>query len=129
MAVSPGYRPPNMEVQEKNRLYGETMRDFSLFELFEALSQAEVCQIEAAANSGKDVLRADISDLARSCRYNAEVYDDQTEDLIAESAALMALIQASRSDAGHESAERVRLLRSARATAALAVRALSKLIM
>lgn len=106
-----------MEALERNRQYGEALREFTVEELLELLSGAEAKQIDADANAGKDILQADVSESAMMCRFNRGTYDDYdgAEDFMYESTALASLTRLSQTLGTHEAGERVRLLRSARA--------------
>lgn len=114
MAAFPGSRAPDMAKKELEASYSAALREFEPQEIQSLMTPHEAFVVDEAANKKLDVLKADISPEALALRMNRAVYDDEAEDYIAESDALIELIKLSRLDASHEGAERVRLLRSAR---------------
>jgi hypothetical protein len=115
MAASPGNRAPDMAKRELEASYSAALREFEPEEVLSLISIGEASFINLVSTmEGGDVLATGVSDSALSLRMNRAVYDDDAEDFIAESDALLELIKRSRQDASHEGAERVRLLRSAR---------------
>ena len=95
--------------------YANQLLEIPFEELPERISLKEANRIDSAADEGKDILGIGLSDSALDTRFNRAVYDDEVEDFIAASTALGKLITRIRETGLHPDAERVRLLRSARA--------------
>jgi hypothetical protein len=114
MASSPGYRAPDMAKAETEAHYGDEFREFEVDDVLERMSIGEALFVDMVANMGGDIMRTGISENALLLRMNRAFYDDPVEDFIAESSVLLRLIAESRKASGHDDAERVRLLRSAR---------------
>lgn len=118
--------------QELDMIYGRELREFSDEELLSLMSLDEAVLIETTACAGGDILLTSVSDEALMCRFNRRDYDeiDGMEDTIyndvpfrethdgvegAQAYVVLAgLISDKQKLDDHESAERVRLLRSSR---------------
>lgn len=115
MAISPGSSTPNQTKAQENEKYANSVVDMSIETLVESMSLPEAFIIDTLAHMGTDVLNAHITTAAFSMRLNKNIYTDEMEDYIFGSEALQEYVADTRREGSRQSAERVRLLRSARA--------------
>ncbi len=115
MAISPRRTVADSTKAQENAEYANSIVEFPLDALIESMTLPEAFIIDTYAHLGADVLGATVSTKALTMRLNKAVFDDETEDYIFGSDALVAYIAEMRKVESRESAERVRLLRSARA--------------
>lgn len=113
MAISPGNRYIDTGAREREAAYVRQLREIPLDELMVLLPALDAVSVDSAAAAGEDVLKVELPEDA--VRYNTATYDDDVEDFIYASSAMSRLLDEKRRNDSHLEAERIRLLRSARA--------------
>jgi hypothetical protein len=103
-----------MSKADKERAYEDMTLMLSPSDLIEAMTYEEAQDIDRLVGSKGNLGQAVLSESAVNCRYNREVYEDDVEDFIYESKAILELIEVVRNGT-HQDAEIMRLFRSARA--------------
>lgn len=121
MAISPGRTAVNETKARESAEYANSLVEIPLEQLPAIMSPAEAFIVDTFASLGEDVLQAEVSDKARTAARNKGDYNDDAEDYIFGSEALREYISEMRKTESRESAERVRMLRSARAVLYYAV--------
>lgn len=113
MAVSPGRSAQNFQKKEQEIKYISRLRDVPIMELLGIL--AYDCASKISKNAEEDFKFIDlIDDKNEEIKYNTAIYEEEAEEYIFNHT-LEKLISAARAKGDHESAENVRILRSARA--------------
>lgn len=113
MAASPGRSIQSSQKREFEIKYVNRLREIPVAELLGLLAYESASKISKFADENlnfSDTIEENCEDI----KYNIAVYDDDVEDFIFNNA-LEKLITTSRKKGDHESAEDVRILRSARA--------------
>lgn len=113
MANSPGRSTVNAHRREQEIKYIARLRDIPKSELVEILHYDDALAIDNLADNQQPFNKC-LNEFSDDIRFNTAMYDDQAEEFIFNEA-LSKTIDTSRKIGDHESAENVRILRSARA--------------
>lgn len=113
MANSPGRSVGNAQRREQEVKYIARLRDIPKAELIELLPFTEASKIDNLAENHLSFSKC-LNTNSDDVRFNTAMYDDRAEEFIYNKT-LAEIIDASRKVGDHESAENVRILRSARA--------------
>lgn len=113
MAASPGRSVQGSQKREFEIKYINRLREIPIAELLGLLAYESASKISKLAE--ENIKFSDsIDDNIEEIKYNTAVYDDEVEDFIFNES-MEKVVAISRNLGDHESAENVRILRSARA--------------
>lgn len=113
MAASPGRSVQGSQKREFEIKYINRLREIPIVELLGLLAYESASKISKLAE--ENIKFSDsIDDNIEEIKYNTAVYDDEVEDFIFNES-MEKVVAISRNLGDHESAENVRILRSARA--------------
>lgn len=113
MAISPGRSVSNTQRREQEIRYIAQLRDIPKAELMEILPYEGASKISKLADEELPFSES-VDEESNDIRFNTGIYDDEAEEYIYNES-LAKIIDISRKVGDHESAENVRILRSARA--------------
>ena len=113
MASSPGRATSDTYKKSMEANYVAGLRDIPIAELTNILSASSATEIADLAENSNDFY-ASVPGISQDIKFNTSMYDDEVEDYI-DCLVLRELIDVSRKNGDHLSAEKVRILRSARA--------------
>lgn len=113
MAASPGRSAQGSQKREYEIKYIGKLREIPVAELLGLLAYESASKISKLADEGL-VFVDSLDEDNEEIKYNTAVYDDEVEDYIFNTS-IQKLVSISRTKGDHESAENVRILRSARA--------------
>lgn len=113
MAISPGRSVTNTQKREQELMYISRLREIPKSELMEILPYEGATKISKLAEE-KYIFSNCIDEKNDAIRFNTAIYDDEAEEYIFNDT-LSDIIDIARKAGDHESAENVRILRSARA--------------
>lgn len=113
MAASPGRSTSDSYKKSMEASYVAGLRDIPIYELASILSANYAGDIVDLADNHMDFY-ASVPAESEDVKFNTSMYEDEVEDYI-DCIAMRSLIEASRKAGDHLSAEKVRILRSARA--------------
>lgn len=113
MVASPGPRPLNTYKKQQEIEYSNKLRDIPIDELVHILDPITAEIIDTSANKNTEFTDC-LTTNQEIVKYNTAIYDEELEDFILNQR-LMEVIAKARSTGDHYSAEKVRVLRSARA--------------
>jgi len=113
MVASPGSTPLNTYKKRFEVEYSNRLREIPINELVEIIDFETSNTINDLANNKEDFMKTLLPN-QEDVKYNTSVYSDEIEDFIINSTVLD-IIKKSRELGDHASAEKVRVIRSARA--------------
>jgi len=113
MVASPGSQPLNTFKKQQEIEYSMKLKEIPISELLNILDTDTAKDINLSADNNENFLGY-LSGPQESIKYNTALYDEDVEDFILNST-VIEIIKKARSTGDHKSAEKVRVLRSARA--------------